>query len=115
MRFPTALALAAVVTVATAASGSAGAGGSARLTWAPPALSNPVTIEVANANRRLFLDNGRDYRLKVVEPLRRELWIEGGRNVVVVGGHVTVDELGTSSPYQDNTGVKVRFGDPAGT
>ena len=96
-------------------SGSAGAGGSARLTWAPPALSNPITIEVANANRRLFLDNGRDYRLKVVEPLRRELWIEGGRNVVVVGGHVTVDELGATSPYQDNTGVKVRFGDPAGT
>ena len=115
MRFPPAIALAAVAAVAAAASGSAGAGAPARLTWAPPTLSNPITIEVSNANRRLFLDNGRDYRLRIVEPLKRELWIEGGRNVVVVGGHVTVDELGTSSSYQDNTGVKVRFGDPAGT
>jgi hypothetical protein len=115
MRFPPAIALAAVAAVAAAASGSAGAGAPARLTWAPPALYDPVTIEVSNANRRLFLDNGRDYRLRIVEPLKRELWIEGGRNVVVVGGHVTVDELGASSSYQDNTGVKVRFGDPAGT
>jgi hypothetical protein len=115
MRFPTAIALAAVVTVAAAASGSAGAGAVARLTWAPPALANPITIEVTSANRRLFLDDGRDYRLRIVERLKRELWIEGGRNVVVVGGHITVDELGTSSAYQDNTGVKIRFGDPAGT
>ena len=94
---------------------SAGAGSPASLTWAPPALSNPIAIDVTNANRRLFLDDGRDYRLNIVEPLKRELWIEGGRNVVVIGGHITVDELGAASSYQDNTAVKVRFGDPAGT
>ena len=68
-----------------------------------------------NANRRLFLDNSRDYRLNIVEHLNRELWIEGGRNVVVIGGHITINELGTSSAYQDNTAIKVRYGDPAGT
>ena len=85
------------------------------LSWAPPALSDAITINVTNSNRRLFLDNGRDYLLHIVEPLQRELWIEGGRNVVVIGGHITIDSVGTSSPYQDNTAVKVRFGNPAGT
>lgn len=114
MRFPTAIAVAAAV-VAAAASGSAGVGSPASLAWAPPALANPITIDVTNANRRLFLDDTRDYRLNVVEQLKRELWIEGGRNVVVIGGRVTVDELGTESAYQDNVAVKVRFGDPSGT
>jgi hypothetical protein len=98
-----------------AVTGSASEGGSARLAWAPPTLSDPVSIVVTNANRRLYLDDGRDYRLTIVEPLTRELWIEGGRNVVVVGGHITVGELGTDTPYQDNTGVKVRFGAASGT
>ena len=96
MRFPTAIALGAAV-VTAAASGSAGMGSPAPLTWAPPALSNPVVVTVTNANRRLFLDNSRDYRLNIVEHLNRELWIEGGRNVVVVGGHITVDQLGGST------------------
>jgi hypothetical protein len=84
------------------------------LTWAPPALTDPARIDVTNANRRLFLDDQRDYRLYVVEPLARELWIEGGRNVVVIGGHVRIDARGTPTPYQDNTAVKVRYGNPEG-
>ena len=56
---------------------------------------------------RLYLDNSRDYRLNIVEHLYRELWIEGGRNIVVIGGHITIDQLGSSSSYQDNTAVKV--------
>ena len=96
-------------------SNSSGSGSGPALTWAPPALSNAVSINVTNANRRLFLDNARDYRLHITERLKRELWIEGGRNVVVVGGQITIDELGTASSYQDNIAIKVRFGDPSGT
>jgi hypothetical protein len=98
-----------------AVTGSASEEASARLAWAPPTLSDPVSIAVTNANRRLYLDDSRDYRLTVVEPLTRELWIEGGRNVVVLGGHVTVDEPGAESSYQDNTGIKIRSGNPSGT
>lgn len=112
MRFLTALVLGAFV-VASSAAGARTA--KPPLTWAPPTLSNAVTINVTNANRRLFLDNARDYRLNITEHLYRELWIEGGRNVVVVGGHITIDQLGAESSYQDNTAVKVRFGDPSGT
>ena len=113
MRLPTAIA-AGVITV-LAVSGATGQGAPARLAWAPPALTEPVTISVTNANRRLYLDDGRDYRLTIAEPLRRELWIEGGRNVVVMGGSITVDQIGADTSYQDNTGVKVRFGNPSGT
>jgi hypothetical protein len=35
--------------------------------------------------------------------------------VVVIGGHITIDQVGSSTAYQDNTAVKIRFGDPAGT
>jgi hypothetical protein len=114
MRIRAAIAFALTV-VAAAASGSAGEGAPAPLTWAPPALSNPITLAVANANRHLSLDDSRDYRLVLTEPLTRELWIEGGRNVVAVGGRVTIDELGADSPYGDNTAVKIRGGDPSGT
>ena len=85
------------------------------LAWPPPALSNPVVVTVTNANRRLYLDNARDYRLNIAEPLKRELWIEGGRNVVVIGGRITIDQLGGDTSYQDNTAIKVRFGAAGGT
>ena len=114
MRLPAAIAVG-VVAVVAAASGSVGEGAPVRLTWAPPALSSPLTISVTNSNRRLFLDDSRDYRLNIVEHLQRELWIEGGRNLVVVGGHITVDQLGSASSYQDNTGIKIRYGNPSGT
>ena len=97
-----------------AASASVSAGEGSRLTWAPPALSDPVVISVSNANRRLYLDDARDYRLNIVEHLKRELWIEGGRHVVVVGGHITIDQLGRESAYQDNTAIKVRNGAAGG-
>lgn len=81
-----------------------------KLTWAPPALTSPITIEVTNANKQLNLDKSRDYVLKIKEKLvgRPGLWIEGGRNVVVVGGHIEMNSEGTSS-YWDRTAVKVRY------
>jgi hypothetical protein len=112
MRFLTALVVGAFV-VASSAAGAPAA--KQPLAWAPPALSDPVSIAVTNANSRLFLDNSRDYRLTISEPLRKELWIEGGRNVVVVGGRITIDQLGSNDSYDDNTAIKVRFGNPAGT
>jgi hypothetical protein len=99
------------VTVSNSTGGSTGPS----LAWAPPALTNAVTLNVTNANRRLFLDNTRDYRLNITETLHRELWIEGGRNVVVVGGHITIDQLGSDDSYQDNTAVKIRYGAAGGT
>ena len=75
MRLRTAIAGCVALLVA-AAIGSTGESAPARLTWGPPALSDPLSIAVTNANRRLYLDDSRDYRLTIVEPLTRELWIE---------------------------------------
>jgi hypothetical protein len=111
------LALGAGLTLVLSSGASASAGAPSRplLRWAPPTLSSPITIAVTNANRRLVLDDARDYRLNIVEPLQRELFIDGGRNVVVVGGHITIDQLGADTAYQDNTAVKIRNGNSAGT
>ena len=88
--------------------GSGSAGSGPTLTWAPPSLSNPITINVTNANKQLFLDTAKDYRLNITEKLTGNpgLYINGGHNVVVIGGHVEMPTAGTSS-YWDRTGVKV--------
>jgi hypothetical protein len=78
-----------------------------RLTWAPPALSNPVTIDVPNSNGRLVLDTSRDYIVNVDHLTAcGGLWLEGGRNIVVVGGQITIP--GPCASAYDRTAVKVR-------
>ena len=91
-------------------SNSSGSPTGPKLSWAPPALSSPVTINVTNANKQLYLDKTKDYVLNITEKLvgRPGLWIEGGRNVRVVGGHIEMNTAGDSA-YWDRTGVKVRY------
>jgi hypothetical protein len=65
-----------------------------RLSWAPPALAAPTTIQVGNSAATIALKNGRDYVLRLpagraaVRPAG--LVISGGRNVVLIGGSVDV-------------------------
>jgi hypothetical protein len=65
-----------------------------RLSWAPPALTAPVSIAVGNSSATLALDNRRDYvlHLPAARPAVRPagLVISGGHNVVLVGGSVDV-------------------------
>src|SRR5688572_30322769 len=54
------------------------------LSWPPPALQRPTTIEVTEDNRYLELDPDRDYRIQMPKtPLTGAsgLKIVGGRNV----------------------------------
>src|SRR5215212_2707965 len=93
-----------------------------KLTWAPPALTNPITVNVpANDTRygngvtKVMLASGQDARINL--PLTTKvggLWIEGGRNVIVVGGHIQPNpdhsmisgSLGMRGIYvKNNTGV----------
>jgi hypothetical protein len=77
------------------------------LMWSPPALSNPQTINVTNSGQRYFeLTAGQDYIVKLPStPLGRytgqagypALWLAGGRNVVIVGGEIKIDELAIPS------------------
>jgi hypothetical protein len=77
------------------------------LTWAPPTLSNPITVNVSNSNHELSLSNSRDYvihmpatKLSVLGGLR----IEGGHNVVLIGGAITIPAWGESHDT-DNRGL----------
>ncbi len=63
------------------------------LTWAPPPLEDPETVEVAPGRSKLKLEQGQDYRIVMPDrPLTDTggLTISGGRNVVLVGGEIAV-------------------------
>ncbi|HCE43137.1 MAG TPA: hypothetical protein DET40_06295 [Lentisphaeria bacterium] len=64
------------------------------LSWAPPSMEKPATVEVSNENRDLKLDKEKDYIIKMpATPLSADggLSIYGGRNVVLVGGEIRHD------------------------
>lgn len=69
----------------------------APLRWPPPALEAPRTIELERGFSDVRLDPGRDYVLRLPSgPKRGGAFIEGGRNVVLIGGRVSLGR-GTSS------------------
>ena len=75
------------VTPPPAASGS--------LSWAPPALSSPVTMTLTSgSDGKISLSSGVDYILKLptgsVYKNTHGLEVSGGRNVVIIGGTVDV-------------------------
>jgi hypothetical protein len=70
----------------------------ARLTWAPPKLTDPITINVTLPdNNDITLRPDRDYVIQMpAQPLTSNgsdgaLWINGGRNVVLIGGEIKID------------------------
>ncbi|HEX7290474.1 MAG TPA: hypothetical protein VF250_05025 [Conexibacter sp.] len=67
------------------------------LRWPPPTLDEPTTIRLGTGFSDLHLEPGRDYVLKL--PRTRKLggaFIEGGRNVVVIGGWISLPRDTTS-------------------
>src|SRR5829696_848900 len=93
-----------------------------KLAWAPPVLTNPITVDVpANDTRygngvtKVVLASGQDARINLPSTTKvGGLWIEGGRNVVVMGGHIQPNpnhskvsgDLGMRGIYvNDNAGV----------
>jgi hypothetical protein len=70
---------------------------SPQLRWAPPALEDPVTVRLGTGFTASRLDPRRDYR--IVLPEQKKIGgtvLEGGRNIVIVGGHVSADPNTTS-------------------
>lgn len=63
------------------------------LSWAPPALLDPVTVTVTAKHHSLKLDVDQDYQVVLPRseaPLDGGVSIVGGRNVVIIGGVVSV-------------------------
>lgn len=66
------------------------------LSWAPPTLANPITIQISKDNRSPRLDVSKDYIIKMpATPLVAVggLVLSGGRNVVLIGGAIEAPSL----------------------
>ena len=60
-----------------------------KLRWAPPQLTMPTTVKVGPGGGQFTLQSGKDYVVKVGDvsgPVR----LIGGRNIVLIGGHITI-------------------------
>ncbi len=67
-------------------------GAGPKLQWSPPSLSNPVTINVPETGGIGGLDPSRDYVLKLGHR-KTGLGVTGGRNVVIMGGRITCQDI----------------------
>jgi hypothetical protein len=92
--------------------GSAHASRTAALEWAPPKLHAPKTIRLGRGFTHSRLNPAKDYFVRF--PKRKKLGatvIEGGRNVVIYGGYVTVP----ASAKTDDERQALYIKDNAGT
>ncbi|HAI10277.1 MAG TPA: hypothetical protein DCM28_01145 [Phycisphaerales bacterium] len=83
---------------------------STKLTWAPPELVDPITLNITSQKRSFKLDKTKDYRLIFKEPLinvRGGLNITGGHNVVVIGGEIRFDKPGREGKALDCRGIYI--------
>jgi len=79
---------------------SSGQGQSSKLTWAPPQLTNPETLNLTTNPQGLDLDKTKDYILKFPStPIVAQfndyavLNITGGHNIVMIGGEIHIPDL----------------------
>lgn len=94
--------------------GAAQSGPGEQLTWAPPELDDPTTVEVKPEDAVLKLDADQDYVIEMPdEPLDvvGGLVVVGGRNVVLIGGEIRISQPGDR--YQDIRGLYLK--DQTGT
>jgi len=78
------------------------------LAWAPPRLQNPTTVRVTSAARWLSLDPNRDYRVELpAHPIVGVggVVIDGGHNVVLIGGEIRVPWHGESTDATSRRGL----------
>jgi hypothetical protein len=85
--------------------------GSGPIRWAPPALVDPKTIELGTGYTHTSMATSRDYIIKL-PPTRKvgATWLDGGHNVVVMGGSVTIP-MGTPPGVENDaqrTGIYIK-------
>jgi hypothetical protein len=84
-----------------------------KLSWAPPPLTNPITINVSDTQWLVSMDPTKDYIVRIGHQSacapagsnQSGLWLDGGHNVVLIGGHVSIPCESTS---YGRTGIKIR-------
>jgi hypothetical protein len=86
---------------------------------APPQLEQPKVVQIDASHTDLKLDDGRDYELRLPDQLLqspRGLRVDGGHNVVLIGGALNVTGKDVALTLLNQTGTVhvegVRFGGP---
>lgn len=77
------------------------------LSWKPPALVSPTTIAVDDSTSLpLYLDTTKDYVIKLGHRTKTHgLVISGGRNIVMIGGHITIPYAGANASIESRRGL----------
>jgi hypothetical protein len=100
----------AIVAVLCAALATASASASAAtLRWPAPTLVNPITINLGTGYTHTTLSTTRDYVVRL--PATQKVggtWLEGGHNIVIVGGAITIPKLSTSAGTAQHAGIYVK-------
>jgi hypothetical protein len=80
-----------------------------KLSWAPPPLSSPLTLNVPSNGGWFKLDSSRDYLVKVgnVSAVGGVV-LEGGHNVVLIGGHITIPWAGGTPGMNDRRALYLK-------
>ena len=82
------------------------------LSWAPPLLENPTTIRLTpddDGPYILDLDTDKDYIIELPdEPLPGGLSIEGGRNVQLIGGEISIPWQGDDASITSRRMLKIQ-------
>jgi hypothetical protein len=87
--------IAMLCTLAAALPGSASA---ATLRWPQPTLVNPITVTLGTGYTHTILSTTRDYIVKLPATQKRGgTWLEGGHNIVIVGGSITIPPTMTAA------------------
>jgi hypothetical protein len=78
------------------------------LSWAPPELHEPTTITIGTVGSIPALDRKRDYILVMPATPRSEgVVINGGRNVVLVGGEIVIGHQGAKPTINARRGLYI--------
>lgn len=80
-----------------------------RLRWAPPTLVEPKTITLGTGYTHTILPTNRDYIIQL--PPTKKIggtWIDGGHNVVVIGGYITVPQGSSSASDNETTALSIK-------
>jgi hypothetical protein len=81
----------------------------AALRWAPPLMVEPKTITLGTGYTHTTLATNRDYIVKL--PATKKVggtWIDGGHNVVIVGGYITVPQGNSSATVNETTALSIK-------
>lgn len=95
----------------------ASSSGGTKLTWAPPPLTNPITVTAPSGGGTMYLDNTKDYIIKLGHVQYQSgsgnssLDIVGGHNRVIIGGQITATPTNNTD---DIRALLIDGGDPSG-